>query len=223
MNTPARSHVRPEIRHGETTETPDKVSTGPSRGGTVFAFLFCSLDGYYEGPGGELDWGVNDEEFFTWNMRQCNEIGALLLGRRTYEHFQAFWTSRSAREHMPEVAQFMSSVPKLVVTGNSDLPPTWRGTTITDGKNLAADIARLGSEVAGDIAVFGSSELTTSLMQEGLIDELRILIHPVLLGSGRSLLNGLAHRVPLEAGPATVFRSGNVLLTYRPVHGERPL
>lgn len=206
MNTPRPSQVH--------------AKAVPGRRVRVFAFLFCSLDGYYEGPDRELDWGVNDEEFFTWNLRQCREIGALVLGRRTYEHFEAFWTTSSANEQMPEVAQFMNSVPKVVVTRNADLRPTWTGTETIDGKDLAADIERLSSEVEGDIAIFGSSELATSLLRAGLIDEIRILIHPVLLGRGRSVLHGVAHRIRLEAGPATVFRSGNVLLTYRPPGAE---
>lgn len=72
----------------------------------VFAFLFCSLDGYHEGPGGELDWGLNDEEFFDWNLRQTREVGALLLGRRTYEHVVEVWTSAEAAEWMPEVTAY---------------------------------------------------------------------------------------------------------------------
>ena len=71
-----------------------------------------------------------------------------------------------------------------------------------DGKDLAADIERLSSEVEGDIAIFGSSELATSLLRAGLIDEIRILIHPVLLGRGRSLLHGVARPSDVKLGPS---------------------
>ncbi|MFD7130822.1 dihydrofolate reductase family protein [Streptomyces sp. NPDC059894] len=83
----------------------------------VSAFLFCSLDGYHEGPGGELDWGLYDEEFFDWNLRQTREVGALLLGRRTFEHFAEVWTSAGAAQRLPEVAAFMNAVPKTVGPG----------------------------------------------------------------------------------------------------------
>ncbi|MFE7211938.1 dihydrofolate reductase family protein [Streptomyces sp. NPDC001698] len=190
-------------------------STPHGRQQQVFAFLFCSLDGYHEGPGGELDWGLYDEEFFDWNVRQTREVGALLLGRRTYEHFAEVWTSAAAAERMPEVAAFMNAVPKTVVTGSGPVTP-WENTRVTDGSALAAEVARLRAESAGDVAVFGSSGLTVTLLEQGLVDELRILLHPVLLGRGRSLYAGLKDRIDLTAGAVTVFRSGNVLLRYRP-------
>ncbi|QLH25665.1 dihydrofolate reductase family protein [Streptomyces sp. Rer75] len=181
----------------------------------VFAFLFCSLDGYHEGPDGELQWGLYDEEFFDWNLRQTREVGALLLGRRTYEHFADVWTTDHAAERMPEVTAFMNAVPKTVVTGSGQVAP-WENTRIIDGSGLDAELARLRVESAGDIAVFGSSALTVTLLEQGLVDELRILVHPVLLGRGRSLYAGLRDRVDLTTGAVTVFRSGNVLLRYRP-------
>jgi dihydrofolate reductase len=186
------------------------------RAGTVFAFLFCSLDGYFEDAEAKLDWVVNDDEFFEWNVRLLSHIGALLLGRRTYEHFVEFWTSAEAATRMPEVAAFMTSVPKLVISSRAPSDHVWSSTRTSDGGDLAADIRGLISEVSGDVAIFGSSELTASLLDQDLIDELRILVHPVLLGQGRSLLGGLPQRLMLDPGPVTVFQSGNVLLTYRP-------
>lgn len=168
-----------------------------------------------KGPRGEVDWGLHDEEFFDWNLRQTREVGALLLGRRTYEHFADVWTSAEAAERMPEVTAFMNAVPKTVVTGSGPVT-RWEGTRTADGSDLEAEVARLRAESAGDIAIFGSSELTVGLLEQGLVDELRILLHPVLLGRGRSLYAGLRDRVDLAAGAVTAFRSGNVLLRYRP-------
>ncbi|PRX99441.1 dihydrofolate reductase family protein [Allonocardiopsis opalescens] len=190
----------------------DLAPRGPRQ---VFAFLFCSLDGYHEGPGGELDWGLNDEEFFDWNLRQTREVGALLLGRRTYEHFAEVWPSAEAAARLPEVAAFMNAVPKTVVTDGGAVPP-WRNSRVVGGGGLGAEVARLRAEADGDVAVFGSSGLTVALLEQGLVDELRILVHPVLLGRGRSLYAGLGDRVDLAAGAVTVFRSGKVLLRYRP-------
>ncbi|PAZ13625.1 hypothetical protein CLM62_23305 [Streptomyces sp. SA15] len=123
----------------------------------VFAFLFCSLDGYHEGPRGELGWGLYDEEFFDWNLRQTLEVGALQLGRRTYEHFAEVWTSADAAQRLPEVAAFMNAVPKTVVTDSGPVTP-WENTRVTDGSDLGAEIARLRAESDGDVAIFGSSE-----------------------------------------------------------------
>ncbi|WP_208880566.1 dihydrofolate reductase family protein [Streptomyces armeniacus] len=191
----------------------DSTPDGPQQ--QVFAFLFCSLDGYHEGPDGELDFGLHDEEFFDWNLRQTREVGALLLGRRTYEHFAEVWPSAEAAERLPEIAAFMNAVPKTVVTGGGPVTP-WEGTRVTDGSDLGAEVARLRAESTGDVAVFGSSGLTVTLLEQGLVDELRILLHPVLLGRGRSLYAGLSERVDLTPGAVTVFRSGNLLLRYRP-------
>ncbi|MFE0878794.1 dihydrofolate reductase family protein [Streptomyces smyrnaeus] len=188
----------------------------------VFAFLFCSLDGYHEGPGGELGWGLYDEEFFDWNLRQTREVGALLLGRRTYEHFADAWTSERAAEEMPEVTAFMNAVPKTVVTSSGPITP-WKNSRTTDGSDLGAEVARLRSEFHGDVAIFGSSDLTVTLLEQGLVDELRILLHPVLLGRGRSLYAGLKDRIDLTAGAMTAFRSGNVLLRYRPSLSDRAI
>ncbi len=188
------------------------------RGGAqqVFAFLFCSLDGYHEGPGGELGWGLYDEEFFDWNLRRTREVGALLLGRRTHEHFAEVYTSAATAERLPEVTAFMNAVPKTVVTRGGGPVAPWQNSRVTGSGDLGAEVARLRAEAGGDIAVFGSSDLTVTLLEQGLVDELRILLHPVLLGSGRSLFAGLRDRLDLTPGPVTVFRSGNVLLRYRP-------
>lgn len=184
-------------------------------GRRVFAFLFCSLDGYHEGPDGELEWAPHDEEFLEWNVRQTREVGALLLGRRTYEHFAEAWTSSDAVERLPEIAAFMNAVPKTVVTRSGRVTP-WGNTRVIDGSDLNAEVTRLRTESAGDIAVFGSSALTVTLLEQGLVDELRVLLRPVLLGRGRSLYGGLQERIDLTPGAVTVFRSGNVLLRYRP-------
>lgn len=183
--------------------------------GKVFAFLFCSLDGYHEGTAGELDWSLNDAEFHDWNLRQSDEIGALLLGRRTFEHFAQFWTSDLAAAQMPQITSFMNAIPKTVVTRSGTVPP-WTGTTIVDGSDLSVEVSHLQAATTGDVAVFGSSGLTVSLLEQRLIDELRILVHPVLLGRGKSLYAGLYEHIELTAGPTTVFRSGNVLLRYEP-------
>ncbi|MFE0898282.1 dihydrofolate reductase family protein [Streptomyces smyrnaeus] len=88
---------------------------------------------------------------------------------------------------------------------------------------MGAEVARLRSESDGDVAIFGSSDLTVTLLEQGLVDELRILLHPVLLGRGRSLYAGLKDRIDLTAGAMTAFRSGNVLLRYRPSLSDRAI
>jgi dihydrofolate reductase len=191
-------------------------SPGPSRHHRIFAFLICSLDGFHEGAAGDLTWNSRfiDSEFFDWNLRQNRGVGALVLGRRTYDHFAEFWPSPEAVDQMPRTAAFMNNVPKLVVTRTLETA-SWSGTTIADGSDLAADLERLRRTGTGDIAIFGSSDLTVTLLEEGLVDELRILVHPILLGQGRHMYPGLSRSLELATTSVTTFRSGNVLLTYQ--------
>lgn len=191
---------------------------GPSRHHKIFTFLICSLDGFHEGAGGDLTWNSRfiDSEFFDWNLRQNRGVGALVLGRRTYDHFAGFWPSPEAVARMPRTAAFMNDVPKLVVTRTLETA-SWSGTSIADGSDLAADLERLRATDTGDIAIFGSSDLTVTLLEEGLVDEVRILVHPVLLGEGRRMYPGLSRSLELATTSVTTFRSGNVLLTYRPM------
>lgn len=190
-----------------------------ARSPQVFAFLFCSLDGFVEDTQRRLDWNTNDPELFTWKGRQARQsphVGALLLGRTTYDHFAEFWPSAEAYEHYPEIAAFMHETPKTVVTSRPETLPPWHLATAADGTDLAAVVAELCADHDGDIAVFGSSTLTAQLLERGLVDELRILVSPVALGGGTGLFQGLTRRVHLTPGPVTTFPSGNVLLTYTP-------
>ena len=207
------------------TATQTTAGTSPRpRPPQVFAFLFCSVDGFIEDAEHRLDWNTNDPELFVWNQRQARQaphIGAVLLGRRTYDHFADFWTTPEAAEQFPEIAAFMHEAPKTVVTTRPDSLPAWHGARPADGADLPGVVAELHAEHDGDIAVFGSSELAARLLEQGLLDELRILISPVLLGHGTGLFHGLGARVRLQAGPATMFPSGNALLTYTPQAPER--
>jgi dihydrofolate reductase len=109
----------------------------------------------------------------------------------------------------------MNSLPKVVVS-NSLTTADWNNTTLVTG-DLPNALAALKEQRGKDIALFGSSNLTASLLAQDLVDELRVMVNPVLLGAGHSLLAGLASRVRLELEWTTTFRSGNVLLCYRPV------
>ncbi|WP_267880873.1 MULTISPECIES: dihydrofolate reductase family protein [Streptomyces] len=90
--------------------------------------------------------------------------------------------SKPPTERLPEATAFMNAVPRTVVTGSGRVTP-WEGARVTDGSDLAADMARLRAATGGDIAVFGSSSLTVTLLEQGLMDELRTLLHPVVLSA----------------------------------------
>ncbi|WP_304453078.1 dihydrofolate reductase family protein [Nocardiopsis sp. YSL2] len=178
----------------------------------LVSFVMTSLDGYYEGPNGELDWANVDGEFFEFSNRQDAYIDTLLFGRAGYEHMAAYWPD--ATDADPEVTAFMNSVEKVVVSSSLD-QVEWNNATLARG-GPAETVTALKQRPGKEIALFGSVRLTASLLELGLVDELRVMVNPVLLGGGASLYASLHQRVRLELRQTRTFHSGNVLLTYRP-------
>jgi dihydrofolate reductase len=177
--------------------------------------MVMTLDGYYEGPNGEFDWPNVDDEFNEFAISQIDDIDTLLFGRATYEGMASYWPTPAAVEDDPEVARRMNSIPKIVFSGTLD-GADWQNTRLVkDG--AAETIAELKQQPGKALAFFGSPTLTASLIEEGLVDELRVMVQPILLGAGKSLFGALSRRVPVELQRTTVFHSGNVLLVYRPV------
>ena len=180
----------------------------------LLSFMVVTLDGYYEGPNGEFDWPNVDDEFNEFALNQLNDIDTLLFGRATYEGMASYWPTPAALEDDPAVAERMNSVDKVVFSSSLD-KADWQNTTLVK-ENAAGTISELKRQPGKYLAIFGSPELTASLLEQGLVDELRVMVNPILLGAGKSLFRTLPDRVPLELRQTTTFSSGNVLLTYRP-------
>jgi dihydrofolate reductase len=181
----------------------------------VFLFMMVTLDGYFEGPKQEIDWHNVDEEFNEFAIQQLDEIGVLLFGRVTYEVMASFWPTQFAMENDPVVAEKMNSIPKIVFSrtlGKAE----WNNTRLVKD-NVAEEVSRLKQEQGRDLAIFGSANLTANLLQMGLVDELRIMVNPVILGEGHPLFGGIHDRLKLKLLRTRTFRSGNVLLCYQPV------
>jgi dihydrofolate reductase len=177
--------------------------------------MVVTLDGYYEGPNGEFDWPNVDDEFNEFAISQIDDIDTLLFGRATYEGMASYWPTPAAVEDDPVVAGRMNSIPKIVFSASLDRAD-WQNTRLV--KDSAAEtIAELKQQSGKALAFFGSPTLTASLIEAGLVDELRVMVHPILLGAGKSLFSALSRRVHVELLRTTVFHSGNVLLVYRPV------
>jgi len=179
---------------------------------TIVAFLMISADGYHESADGSLSWHNVDAEFNDFAVEQLDDADTLLFGRRTYQLMAEFWPSPAAVHDDPAVAGRMNSYQKIVVSRtltSADWAPT---TLISD--DVPAQVGKLKEQPGRDIALLGSSTLAASLLDLGLIDELRIMVNPVVLGAGRPVLAG-ARRTRLTLARRREFRSGNVLLTYR--------
>ncbi len=181
--------------------------------GQLFLFMMLSLDGFYEGPNHELDWHNVDAEFNEFAIQQLKEIDTLLFGRKTYEMMASYWPTEMAKKNDPAVAKLMNSLPKIVFSrrlANAE----WHNTRVVR-QNVHDEIVKLKARTDKDLAIFGSSNLCVSLIQAGLIDELRIMVNPVVLGKGHTLFAGLLDKVRLELLATRMFGSGNVLLYYK--------
>jgi dihydrofolate reductase len=180
----------------------------------LISFMVMTLDGFTEGPNGEFDWPNVDDEFYEFSISQLDDIDTLVFGRRTYEGMASYWPTPAAQASDPNVAERMNSIPKVVFS--KSLPEAaWENSTLIRD-DAGQGIAKLKDEPGKMLAVFGSSTLTASLLEQGLIDEIRVMVNPILLGGGRSLFSGLRDRLPLRLARTTVFGSGNVLLTFEP-------
>jgi dihydrofolate reductase len=181
----------------------------------IIAFLVVTADGYYEGPNQEFDWPIVDDEFNDYGLRQLDEADTLLFGRATYESMASYWPTPAAKDDDPEVAERMNSLPKVVVSRSLERAE-WANTQVVKG-DVAEEIGQLKQRPGKDILLLGSSDLTVSLMRLGLLDELRIMVNPIVLGDGKSVFRTAKDRIGLKLLEARTFDSGNVLLSYQPV------
>ena len=181
---------------------------------------FVTLDGIVEAPGfdehrtGRTAWAlrVQTEEDEVYNKGQVMSADALLLGRRTWQIWAAFWPTMNTGDL--EMIDKMNSVPKYVVS-NTVKRADWNNTTILSG-DVATQVAQLKARPGGDILVYGSPDLVDELMRHDLVDEFRLLLYPVILGSGKHLFRDRIDIHHLRLVETRPFDSGVVLLTYAP-------
>jgi dihydrofolate reductase len=155
-----------------------------------------------------------DEEFNEFAIQQINTVDVLLFGRVTYELMAGYWPTPEAIVNDPIIAERMNNLPKIVFS-KTLAAVTWQNTRLV-AENAAEEIARLKGQPGKDLIIFGSSDLAVTLIERDLIDEFRIIVNPVVLGSGKLLFNGIQHPYHLELIGTKTFRSGNVLLYYQP-------
>ena len=183
--------------------------------GRIVVTEFVSLDGVMEDPGGAEDfehggWSFEvsrGEEGDRFKLDETMASDALLLGRRTYEGFAAAWPSREG-----DFADKFNSMPKYVVSSTLE-NPSWANTTVLQG-DLAEEVARVRDEHGGDVVVHGSASLVRSLLERDLVDELRLMVFPVVLGSGKRLFGDTTGKKPLRLVDSRVVGDGVAILTY---------
>jgi len=174
----------------------------------IVANFFISLDGVVERP---------DQWHFPYFNDEMGEVvgsgmaesDTMLLGRKTYEEFAAFWPSQSEPP-----ADHMNGVQKVVVSTTLH-SADWQNSTLIRG-NLAEELGRLKNQPGKVIGTVGSATLVRSLLREGLLDELRLLIHPIVVGSGAKLFDGDTGKVPLKLVSSRTFSTGVTYCVYAP-------
>jgi dihydrofolate reductase len=181
----------------------------------VILFMMVTLDGFFEGPNGEIDWHNVDQEFNKFAIEQMDSVDILLFGRKTYELMASYWPTPAATTDDPIVADKMNRLPKIVFSKTLS-SVEWQNTRLVK-ENVAEEVAKLKHQPGKDLIIFGSSDLAVTFIQHGLLDEFRIMVNPVVLGNGKPLFKGIKDRLNLKLLKTKTFRSGNVLLYYEPV------
>ena len=184
--------------------------------GRIVVTEFVSLDGVMEAPGGEEfkypGWSFEfdrGEEGNRFKLDETLASEALLLGRRTYEGFAAAWPSREG-----DFADKFNSMPKYVVSSTLD-NAEWNNTTVLKG-DAVEEVRKLKRELDGDIYVHGSRQLAQTLIESDLVDELHLMVFPVVLGTGERLFGETSDKKPLRLVESRPVGDGVAILVYRP-------
>jgi dihydrofolate reductase len=181
----------------------------------VVSWLFISLDGVVEAPN-EWQFDVLDDDMLADLTSQSDAEDAMLLGRVTYQEWAPYWPTSTDEPY----ASHINNIPKYVVSTTID-DVEWgkweKPTLIKD--DLAEEITKLKKQSGKNIGVGGSPTLVRSLLQEGLLDELKLMIHPVIAGKGKRLFND-SDLQRLKLVDSKVTGTGVVIVTYQPAKGE---
>jgi dihydrofolate reductase len=167
-----------------------------------------TLDGRVDDVRDWLD-SRDDADFVKRNIDLLSQSDGLILGRRTYEFFAAVWPSRSG-----EFADLMNGIAKYVASTTLE-EFEWQNTRLIEG-DVPEAVGKLKEQAGKGLIVYGSGDLTKTLMGHDLIDEYRLWVHPVVLGRGSSFFEDGAERMDLELVDSTAIASGVAILTYRP-------
>jgi dihydrofolate reductase len=185
--------------------------------GKIIVTEFVSLDGVMEDPGGsesfkhggwsfEISRGDEGDKF---KLDEAMSADALLLGRATYEGFAEAWPTREG-----EFADKFNTMPKYVVSSTLE-DPAWSNSTVLKG-DLAEEVAKLKQAHDGDVVVHGSAQLAQALLERDLVDELRLMVFPVVLGTGKRLFGDTSDKKALRLVDSKVVGDGVTILTYEP-------
>jgi len=170
-----------------------------------------TLDGFLHGAKGYEDWGLppEDDGVVAWKVASLRQAGTHIMGRATYEAMATVWPTTTG-----QYADVMNEIPKVVFSATLTRAD-WAESRIASG-DLATDIDRLKREPGGPILAHGGATFVDSLIRDGLIDEYRLVIHPVVIGHGTALFSALREPLRLDLVEARTFPTGTAIHVYRP-------
>jgi dihydrofolate reductase len=184
--------------------------------GKLTVFNFVTLNGFFKGPNGDISWAHNREENdYAGEMLQAHDT--LLFGRLTYELMESYWPTPEASKNSPEVAEGMNNADKIVFSRTLERVE-WNNTRIVKD-DIVEEIRKMKASGKG-MTLLGSGSILTQFAEQGLIDEYQIMVHPVVLSEGTSILDGIKQNLNLELITTRTFGSSLVLLRYKPAEKE---
>ena len=184
----------------------------------LIVFNSVSLDGYFTGANGDTSWAHSPKPDAEWDeFVQGNASGdsRLVFGRVTYEIMASYWPTPMALQNSPAVAARMNALPKLVFSRTLD-KVSWSNTELVKA-DLVAEMRKRKEEPGVDMAILGSGSIVSQLAQAGLIDEYHVVVTPIVLGKGRTMFEGLEHKLNLKLTKSRAFGNGRVVLGYQPL------
>jgi len=179
------------------------------------AFEQVSLDGFFVDAKGDMSWAhKQDPEWNEFAAGNAKGGGTLLFGRVTYEMMASFWPTEAARQRMPDVAEGMNKLPKVVFSRTLK-EASWTNTRLVKDDIVAA-VRKMKDEPGPGMAVLGSGSIVSQLTQARLIDEYQIVLNPIVIGKGRTLFETVTDKISLKRTKTKEFKNGNVVLWYEP-------
>ncbi|HEX6730955.1 MAG TPA: dihydrofolate reductase family protein [Pyrinomonadaceae bacterium] len=182
----------------------------------LIVFNSVSLDGYFTDANNDMSWAhKNDPEWNEFAAENAGGGGTLLLGRVTYDLMKSFWPTEEAKKMMPEVAEGMNNLEKVVFSRTLD-NADWKNTRLVKG-GLVEEVQKMKKDSGDDIVILGSGSIVSQLSEHRLIDEYQFVMCPIVLGKGRTMFEGMTEKMNLRRTNARTFENGNVVLSYEPV------
>jgi dihydrofolate reductase len=182
----------------------------------LMVFNSISLDGYFTGANGDLSWAhaadPNDREWNDFVSGNAQGGGALVLGRVTYEMMVAYWPTEAAAKAAPNVAEGMNRMEKIVFSRTLDGSP-WQNTRVVRDDPVT-EIRRLKQGSGSNMVILGSGSIVSKLTEARLVDSYQFVIVPVVLGTGRTMFEGVTSQLGLERTSERAFKNGNVVVGY---------